>query len=79
MPVRPPKYCRDCHKHESEVGRISWRGLCAAHSEQREVENNRQLAAHAGPWFDHWRRRSAAALGIFLPPPESEPESERAA
>lgn len=82
MPVRPPKYCRECGKSEAEVGPISWRGLCEADGERREVENMRQLRAHSGPWFDHWRRRSAAGLGIFLPPPQPEPEldaSERAA
>lgn len=23
------------------------------------------LVAHSGPYFDHWRNRSLAALGVF--------------
>jgi hypothetical protein len=30
------------------------------------VENAFALHRHAGPWFDHWRRQSAAAVGGVL-------------
>jgi hypothetical protein len=30
------------------------------------LENHRQLVAHAGPRFRHWRQRSVAALGGVL-------------
>lgn len=28
--------------------------------------NNYQLIEHRGPFFDHWRQRSLAALGVTL-------------
>lgn len=28
--------------------------------------NAEQLAAHDGPYFDHWRIRCAAAFGVIL-------------
>lgn len=37
------------------------------------IENHRQLKAHTGPWFAHWRRRCAAAIGAVLVD-ELEPE-----
>lgn len=30
------------------------------------VENHRQLVAHSGPWFTHWRRRTVEAVGGVL-------------
>ena len=30
-------------------------------------DNLRDLVAHSGPGFAHWRRRSLAALGVILP------------
>jgi hypothetical protein len=30
------------------------------------IENYRELRAHSGPWFQHWRRRTAAAIGAVL-------------
>jgi hypothetical protein len=27
--------------------------------------NANELVAHDGPFFDHWRRQSLAALGVF--------------
>lgn len=30
------------------------------------IDNRRQLRAHSGPWFDHWRRKVAAAVGAVL-------------
>jgi len=29
------------------------------------LSNNYNLMGHSGPFFDHWRRRSLAALGVF--------------
>lgn len=28
------------------------------------IENYRQLSAHDGPYFEHWRRRCLAAFGV---------------
>lgn len=29
------------------------------------IENYRELVAHDGPAFDHWRKRTLASFGIF--------------
>jgi hypothetical protein len=41
----------------------------------RRESNLRDLATHSGAWFDHWRRRSLAALGVFAPLDERQDES----
>ena len=38
------------------------------------ADNNRELREHNGPWFEHWRRRSLAALGVFGPLDEARDE-----
>jgi len=30
------------------------------------LANAADLRAHSGPYFDHWRRRSLAALGVIV-------------
>ena len=30
------------------------------------LQNARELAAHSGPLFDHWRRRCLAAFGVTV-------------
>ena len=62
---RHPKRCKVCHGTEAEVGRISARGYCITHGRTREWENIEQLEAHAGPWFDHWRKRCLASFGVL--------------
>lgn len=66
MPSRFRRRCVDCGKHDSEVGPISWSGLCSEDAKRRFEENLDGLHYHAGPYFTHWRRRSAAALGALL-------------
>lgn len=46
---------------------ISARGLCHECGMAALAANMYQLNAHSGPYFDHWRRRTLAAFGIFLP------------
>jgi len=29
------------------------------------LTNHRELVAHDGPAFDHWRRRTLASFGVF--------------
>lgn len=41
---------------------------CLNCSVSYSTNQQRELAQHNGPEFDHWRRRSLAALGVFLPP-----------
>lgn len=62
-------HCKRCQRSKAETGGFSARGKCASCGETLVIENNRQLAAHDGPFFEHWRRRSLAALGVFLPLP----------
>lgn len=45
---------------------MSARGRCAECGEGHMLENARQLAAHDGPWFQHWRRQCVAAFGAIL-------------
>ena len=64
MPSHRPKTCRNCERHESEVGRISWRGLCSECGRERYMANHDQMLVHSGPFADHWRRRTLAAFGV---------------
>lgn len=57
-------FCHGCGKHRDEVGPLSARYKCAACGEAAMIENHRELVAHAGPRFAHWRRRTLAAFGI---------------
>jgi hypothetical protein len=69
-----PKTCKVCGVGAREGVSISQRGYCAMHWEERMIANHVQLKAHSGPFFDHWRRRSLAALGVIV---LDEPESGR--
>lgn len=66
MPSHRPACCRICARHETEVGRISWRGKCADCGDARLIENDRALRAKTGPFYVHWRRQHAAAVGGVL-------------
>lgn len=58
--------CIYCGRPVSEVGRLSTRGRCGECADTRMIENYRDLHSHAGPFFDHWRRRTLAAFGVGL-------------
>lgn len=45
---------------------MTWSGFCIDDAIKRAGDNNDQLAAHAGPFFDHWRRQMAASVGGVL-------------
>lgn len=45
---------------------MSWSGLCIRCAEAHLLLNNRQLHNHAGPQYEHWRARLAAAIGARL-------------
>ena len=68
-----PPECKVCGARAPFVS-ISARGLCPDHTRMRITDNFRDLKAHDGPWFDHWRRRSLAALGVFAPLDEATDE-----
>jgi len=59
--------CQACGKHESEVGPISWRGKCGTCGPAIAERANDELHNHAGPTFEHWRRRLAASVGAVIP------------
>jgi hypothetical protein len=61
------KSCKGgCDRTVAEVGELSWNGYCFECGQAKREANIRQLAAHRGPWFDHWRRRTAASVGGVL-------------
>ena len=47
-------------------------GLCPRCSEVRMLDNHRDLKDHRGPFFEHWRRRTLAAFGVFLDEPSGD-------
>lgn len=59
-------FCKRCGRHRSECGKLSARYVCADCGDVNSTVNRQQLRAHAGPYFDHWRRRSLAALGVIV-------------
>jgi hypothetical protein len=65
--------CRVCGRHKREVGAISHAGYCIEHGKEIYLANMDGLHYHDGPWFQHWRRCSLAALGVVLDEPPSSP------
>lgn len=65
MPDKRRKRCRICNRHESEVGPISWGGLCPDHSLSRLVENMDGIHQRSGPAYE--RRRYGIAVHEFGP------------
>lgn len=59
-------HCRSCGRPRREGELFSARGKCAECGDGNAVANRRQLREHAGPFFEHWRRRCAAAFGAIL-------------
>jgi len=67
MPKGYPRTgCRGCGRTFAEIGSVSKRGLCQSCGEARRNLNLACLVTHQGPYFDHWRRRSLAALGVIV-------------
>lgn len=66
--------CRICNRTRADGERFSARGKCPGCGDGRMIENYRQLAAHSGPHFEHWRRRCRAAFGVSEPLEPREPE-----
>ena len=63
MPHRTRVNCRHCHRHESEVGPISWSGACPDCGHERMDANN--LSIHLGYGVGHERRRYGYARRLF--------------
>ncbi len=58
--------CKGCNRPRAECGSLSKRGLCGDCGTARRNANLVCLVAHDGEYFDHWRVRSLAALGVFV-------------
>lgn len=61
--------CKKCGESVELVGRLTDSYQCMACGERDQIDNRRQLIAHDGPWFQHWRRQLAASLGATIAPP----------
>jgi len=48
-----------------QAARISAQGYCYAHGRLRLLDNNDQLIASNGPFYEHWRARCRAAFGVL--------------
>ncbi len=66
MPDRRRTTCRVCGRHRDEVGAISWTGKCQFCWPVIFEQNLDGLHYHAGPYFKHWRRGMAKAVGAVL-------------
>lgn len=65
MPDHRRRNCKRCNGHDSEVGSISWTGLCIDCSKLRLVENNDSIHEGHGQGFE--RRRYGIARREFGP------------
>jgi hypothetical protein len=67
MPRGRPKirHCKVCGA-ETDPADLSLHKKCPACTARLMDENNSQLAAHNGPYFDKWRRAMAASVGGAL-------------
>jgi len=55
MGDRRRRNCMNCHRHESEVGPISWAGNCMECADLLLRENIIGLATHSGEPLRRWR------------------------
>lgn len=58
--------CQRCKRSVSEVGEVSWTGLCVHCSTEAIVSNVGQMIERRGPNFIRWRRAMAACVGGVL-------------
>jgi hypothetical protein len=56
-----------CGEPPEVCGPLSTRGLCEQDAKARMDENNAQLQAHRGPFFERWRIRGIASYGGTVP------------
>lgn len=62
QPGRPRRVlCIVCGGHTANVGKLSKRGKCHDCGKARMGANYDQIVAMAGPFYDHWVRRSFMA------------------
>jgi predicted nucleic acid-binding Zn-ribbon protein len=58
--------CTRCGHAPPSGVTLSARKRCPNCGETAQIDNLRQLVAHKGPYFDHWRERLAASVGATL-------------
>jgi hypothetical protein len=63
MSSGPQSACKLCDRQRADGHKISYRGLCSFCAEERMKQNNRQISAHRGPFFDHQRYNTLLAWG----------------
>jgi hypothetical protein len=56
--------CRACGRARKDGETFTARGNHLECGLARKQANDIQLHQHSGPFFDHWRARSLAALGV---------------
>lgn len=61
--------CKKCGRPLGDPNKRSWTKQCPSCGETAQLDNRRQLMAHQGPYFDHWRRQLAASVGATLDAP----------
>lgn len=66
MPDHRRRNCKECRGHSSDVGPLSWRGLCVTCGPKRSDENALGLHTMTNPARDRWRRGMAASVGAAL-------------
>lgn len=60
------KNCKECGRHESEVGALSWTRLCGACGPARLLANADAMVARDGPEWEHYLMRSLLATHARL-------------
>ena len=58
--------CKRCERDVSECGPLSARYRCRECGDGAHLAEVHQMRARSGPWFQHWRRRTAAGVGAVL-------------
>jgi predicted RNA-binding Zn-ribbon protein involved in translation (DUF1610 family) len=66
MARRKTGRCKTCGRLMQPGELLSWTVQCPECGERAQIENKRELVAHHGPHFEHWRRRIAASVGASL-------------
>jgi hypothetical protein len=63
------EHCKKCGHPSREVGELSLAKKCPSCGETAQIQNRRELIAHNGQYFEHWRQRIAASVGATLDGP----------
>lgn len=58
--------CKGCGRRDTEVGELSWRGLCTECGPAKVEVTCEALRRKSGPEFHHWRQQMAASVGGVL-------------